>query len=102
MAALIIITLYGLYLVVVGEVSVWWIVLGVVWAKISQLFGHNIGIHRFYTHRSFKTTKPWEYDIAFLVFSVESVPPYIMSICTDYTTNTVTPNWTRTIPEMAH
>lgn len=75
MATLIIVTLYGLYSVIVGEVSVWWIILGAVWAKISQLFGHNIGIHRFYTHRSFKTSKPWEYVIAFFSVFCGISPP---------------------------
>lgn len=75
MAVMVTMTLYGFYQVMLDNVSVWWLVAGVVVAKVTQLFGHNVGIHRFYTHRSFKTNKVWEYVIAFFSVFCGISPP---------------------------
>lgn len=75
MATMIAVAFYGLGLIFTGDVSPWWLAAGLAWAKLSQLFGHNIGIHRFYTHRSFKTGKAWEYVIAFFSVVCGISPP---------------------------
>lgn len=36
-------------------VSLWWLVAAIVWCKIIELFGHHIGMHRYFSHRSFQT-----------------------------------------------
>ena len=50
------------------DVSFWWLFAGFIWAKIIILIGHNIGMHRLFSHRSFNTTKLGEDIIAW--FSV--------------------------------
>lgn len=61
---------FGLYAVYrcFTDVSVWWIVAGIVWAKIVILIGHNIGMHRLFSHMSFDTNRLGENIIAW--FSV--------------------------------
>ena len=39
------------------DVSLWWAVAGLTWSKIVQLFGHSIGMHRYYSHKTFTPTK---------------------------------------------
>lgn len=46
------------------DVSWAWLVAGVIWAKIVILVGHNIGMHRLFSHRSFNTNKLGENIIA--------------------------------------
>jgi stearoyl-CoA desaturase (delta-9 desaturase) len=43
-------------LVVFGEVSAWWLLASLVWSKIIQLIGHSVGMHRYFSHKSFNTT----------------------------------------------
>jgi fatty-acid desaturase len=62
------ISLVGLVTVILGYASAWWFLAGIIWAKIAQVMGHNVGLHRYYAHRSFKTTEKWQAVIAF--FSV--------------------------------
>jgi fatty-acid desaturase len=62
------ISLLGLVMIMTGHVSAWWLLAGVIWAKIFQVIGHNVGLHRYYAHRSFKTSTVWQRIIAF--FSV--------------------------------
>lgn len=50
------------------DVSWLWLVVGIVWAKIVILIGHNIGMHRLFSHNSFDTTRFRENIIAW--FSV--------------------------------
>ena len=38
------------------DVSAWWLLAGLLWSKIVQLIGHSIGMHRYFTHKTFKTT----------------------------------------------
>lgn len=49
----------GIVLVFMGHASGWWLLAGLVWSKIFQFFGHSIGMHRYFTHRAFKTNKFW-------------------------------------------
>jgi len=46
---------YGIYMLFNG-VSLWWLLAGLVWSKIIQLIGHSIGMHRYFSHKSFNTT----------------------------------------------
>ena len=46
---------YAIYLVFVN-VSAWWLLAALVWSKIIQLIGHSIGMHRYFSHKSFNTT----------------------------------------------
>ena len=46
---------YGIYLLFNG-VSLWWFLAGLVWSKVIQLIGHSIGMHRYFSHRTFDTT----------------------------------------------
>ena len=50
----------GVGMVLFGDVSPWWILAGVVWSKIIQLIGHSIGMHRYFSHKSFNTTPTGE------------------------------------------
>jgi stearoyl-CoA desaturase (delta-9 desaturase) len=43
-------------LVIFGEVSAWWLLASLVWSKIIQLIGHSVGMHRYFSHKSFNTT----------------------------------------------
>lgn len=47
---------YGIYRLFT-DVSIWWFVAAFVWSKLIQLIGHSIGMHRYFSHNSFKTTK---------------------------------------------
>lgn len=75
MATMLAISFFGFYKIFTNEVSWLWLVYGILWAKLAQLMGHNVGIHRFYTHRSFKTNKLWEYVIAFFSIFCGISPP---------------------------
>lgn len=75
MAVMIVISGYGLAQVIMGNVSWIWLLAAVIIAKITQVMGHNVGIHRFYTHRSFKTSKVWQYIIAFFSVFCGISPP---------------------------
>jgi len=48
--------------------SIWWFVSALLWNKIIELIGHSIGMHRYFTHKSFQTTPFKEKVIAW--FSV--------------------------------
>jgi stearoyl-CoA desaturase (delta-9 desaturase) len=49
-------SLFAVGLVLLGHASAWWLVAGIVWSKYIQLIGHSIGMHRYFSHRGFKTT----------------------------------------------
>jgi stearoyl-CoA desaturase (delta-9 desaturase) len=51
---------YGIGLIIFSDVSAWWLILGLVWSKIIQLIGHSIGMHRYFSHKSFNTTPAGE------------------------------------------
>lgn len=38
------------------DVSAWWLLAALGWSKIIQLIGHSIGMHRYFTHKTFTTT----------------------------------------------
>ena len=42
-------------IVVAFYTSLWWLVLGVIWYRIIGIIFVSIGMHRYFTHRSFKT-----------------------------------------------
>lgn len=46
---------YGIFMLFNG-VSLWWLLAGLVWSKLIQLIGHSIGMHRYFSHKSFNTT----------------------------------------------
>jgi stearoyl-CoA desaturase (delta-9 desaturase) len=50
----------GLGLVLFGEASAWWLLAGLLWSKIIQLIGHSVGMHRYFSHKSFDTTPAGE------------------------------------------
>jgi stearoyl-CoA desaturase (delta-9 desaturase) len=56
LSLLYIVSVYAIGLVIFGDVSAWWLLAGLVWSKIVQLVGHNIGMHRYFSHKSFNTT----------------------------------------------
>ena len=46
---------FGIYMLFNG-VSLWWLLGALVWSKIIQLIGHSVGMHRYFSHKSFDTT----------------------------------------------
>ncbi|CAB4122165.1 OLE1 Fatty-acid desaturase [uncultured Caudovirales phage] len=56
----------GIGLAIAGMASLWWLLAGLVTSKIVQLIGHSIGLHRFFSHKSFDTTKTWENVMAWV------------------------------------
>lgn len=63
-----IISFYAIGLVIFGDVSAWWLLAGLVWSKIIQLIGHSIGMHRYFSHKSFNTTPAGEKLMAWTSF----------------------------------
>jgi len=55
-------------LVIFDDVSAWWLLAGLVWSKIIQLIGHSIGMHRYFSHKSFNTTPAGEKLMAWTSF----------------------------------
>jgi stearoyl-CoA desaturase (Delta-9 desaturase) len=47
---------FAIGLVIFGKASPWWLLAGLLWSKYIQLIGHSIGMHRYFSHRGFKTT----------------------------------------------
>lgn len=54
---------YGIYRLFV-DVSLWWLFAALVWSKFIGIFGHSIGLHRYFSHRSFNTTAAVEKFLA--------------------------------------
>jgi fatty-acid desaturase len=50
------VSFYGIGTAIFGDVSAWWLLAGLVWSKLIQLIGHSIGMHRYFSHKSFNTT----------------------------------------------
>lgn len=50
----------GIFLAASGYVSFWWLLAGLVWSKTMQMVGHAIGLHRYFSHKCFDTTRAWE------------------------------------------
>lgn len=46
------------------DTSIWWLVISLIWAKLIGLFGHSIGLHRYFSHKSFNTTSAGEKFLA--------------------------------------
>lgn len=57
--------IYGLYLIFTGVLALTYLWIGLFSYVLIVLIGLNIGFHRYFCHRSFKTTRPWEYVMAF-------------------------------------
>jgi stearoyl-CoA desaturase (delta-9 desaturase) len=55
------VTVYGIFNYAIG-----WTVLAVVVYGVLETFGGNIGLHRYFGHRSFKTSPRWEATLRFL------------------------------------
>ena len=47
------VSFYGIGTAIFGDVSAWWLLAGLVWSKLIQLIGHSIGMHRYFSHKSF-------------------------------------------------
>lgn len=52
-------SIIGIGLVLLGYASPWLLLAGLLWSKTFQFFGHSIGMHRYFTHRAFDTSKFW-------------------------------------------
>ena len=50
------VSFYAIGLILFGDVSAWWLLAALVWSKIIQLIGHSVGMHRYFSHKSFNTT----------------------------------------------
>jgi stearoyl-CoA desaturase (delta-9 desaturase) len=61
---LLITSIVGIWFVINGTLSAYWLLGTLIWGKTCQVMGHNIGLHRLYTHRSFTTSVTWQYIIA--------------------------------------
>jgi stearoyl-CoA desaturase (Delta-9 desaturase) len=48
--------LLSIVLVFTHGISAWWLLSALLWNKVIELIGHSIGMHRYFTHKSFKTT----------------------------------------------
>lgn len=59
------ISVVGILGVLFGYVSAWWLLGAYVWSKIIQTIGHTIGLHRYFSHHSFDTTRTWEKIMAY-------------------------------------
>jgi stearoyl-CoA desaturase (delta-9 desaturase) len=62
------ISFIGIGLVIAGVYSAWWLLAGLIWSKIIQLIGHSIGMHRYFSHKSFNTTLRGEKVMAWFSF----------------------------------
>jgi stearoyl-CoA desaturase (delta-9 desaturase) len=60
-----ILSFYGIYKLFV-DVSLWWLLIAAVWSKFIQLFGHSIGMHRYFAHKNFNTTPAKEKFLAWI------------------------------------
>lgn len=58
----------GIGMAVFGSVSAWWLLAALVWSKIIQLIGHSCGMHRYFSHKSFNTTRAGENLMAWTSF----------------------------------
>lgn len=58
----------GIGLVIAGYASAWWLLAALLWSKLIQLIGHSIGMHRYFSHKSFNTTLTGEKVMAWTSF----------------------------------
>jgi stearoyl-CoA desaturase (delta-9 desaturase) len=58
----------GLYYVILTQ-EYYWLGISFVWFCLVRIIGVNAGIHRYFSHRSFKTTKFWERIITFFAIN---------------------------------
>lgn len=56
LGAVYLVSFYAIGLVIFGSVSAWWLLAALIWSKIIQLIGHSVGMHRYFSHKSFNTT----------------------------------------------
>lgn len=57
-------------IVVAFNTSLWWLVLGIIWYRIVGILFVSIGLHRYFTHRSFQTG--YKRHILFVIGSIIS------------------------------
>jgi len=57
--------IYGIYRLVF-DISIWWLVVALVWSKFIGIVGHSIGLHRYFSHKSFNTTAAKEKFLAWI------------------------------------
>lgn len=57
--------LVGVIAVIAGWCSAWYLLVGFVSYVVIVLLGTTIGLHRYFTHRTFKTNEFWHYLIGF-------------------------------------
>lgn len=62
------VSFYAIYKATFGDVSTWWLLIALIWSKAIQLVGHSIGMHRYFTHKSFDTTLRGEKFMAWTSF----------------------------------
>lgn len=55
-------------LAIFGPYSAWWLLAALLWSKFIQLIGHSIGMHRYFSHKSFNTTLRGEKVMAWFSF----------------------------------
>lgn len=63
-----VVSLFGIGAVLFGRAHWAWLFAALIWSKTFQLIGHSIGMHRYFSHRSFRTSKFGENVLAW--FSV--------------------------------
>jgi len=53
----------------------WYLLVFYLGNRLIMGIGHDIGMHRYFSHRSFKTSRPWEYVFLFLnIFTTHGSP----------------------------
>lgn len=56
---------YSLYRLFI-DINLWWLLIAIIWTKFIGLFGHSIGMHRYFSHRSFNTSTAGENFLAWI------------------------------------
>jgi stearoyl-CoA desaturase (delta-9 desaturase) len=68
----------GIYYVVSTH-EYYWLGISLVWFCLVRIIGVNAGLHRYFSHRSYKTTKFWERVITFFVINACYSTPIVYS-----------------------
>jgi len=55
---------FGFYAVIIGTLSYWYLVAGIVAYVWFLVIGTTVGLHRYFSHRSFKAGRTWQYIMA--------------------------------------
>lgn len=58
--------LVGFVMLITSNISIHYLYIGIVFYVLVVMVGSGVGLHRYFSHRTFKTTRAWEYVLGFL------------------------------------